>query len=262
MKKKVSIYGGGWVGAPLAFKLALADFDVLVSASQVHAQAKHPHIQVVDFRASEETSQSDWDQMNQSAIQIWSIPPRRKKNSEAYYLQIVQDWVSGLDPQKVEKIIFLSSTSVYANVSAIVDETAEINPSTLMAQAEAIVSASPINTIILRLGGLMGGDRFVAKYFSGKRNDGANCPVNYVHKDDVVNLIALTCEKIQSGIYNIVAPEHPTKQDVGMNDCEKRGMNAGYWDSSQPCLGGKIVSGDKIVEELTYDFKWPDPMEF
>jgi nucleoside-diphosphate-sugar epimerase len=262
MKKKVSIYGGGWVGAPLAFKLALADFDVLVSASQVHAQAKHPHIQVVDFRASEETSQGDWDQMNQSAIQIWSIPPRRKKNSEAYYLQIVQDWVSGLDPQKVEKIIFLSSTSVYANVSSIVDETAEINPSTLMAQAEAIVSASPINTIILRLGGLMGGDRFVAKYFSGKRNDGANCPVNYVHKDDVVNLIALTCEKIQSGIYNIVAPEHPTKQDVGMNDCEKRGMNAGYWDSSQPCLGGKIVSGDKIVEELTYDFKWPDPMEF
>ena len=262
MKKKVSIYGGGWVGAPLAFKLALADFDVLVSASQVHAQAKHPHIQVVDFRASEETSQGDWDQMNQSAIQVWSIPPRRKKNSEEHYLRIVQDWVSGLDPEKVDKIIFLSSTSVYANVSAIVDETAEINASTLMAQAEAIVSASPINTIILRLGGLMGGDRFVAKYFSGKRNDGANCPVNYVHKDDVVNLIALTCEKIQTGIYNIVAPEHPTKQDVGMNDCEKRGMNSGYWDSSQPCLGGKIVSGDKIVEELTYDFNWPDPMEF
>jgi nucleoside-diphosphate-sugar epimerase len=262
MKKKVSIYGGGWVGAPLAFKLAITDFDVLISASQVHAQAKHPHIQVVDFRASEETSQGDWDQMNQSAIQVWSIPPRRKKNSEEHYLRIVQDWVSGLDPDKVDKIIFLSSTSVYANVSAIVDETAEINASTLMAQAEAIVSASPINTIILRLGGLMGGDRFVAKYFSGKRNDGANCPVNYVHKDDVVNLIALTCEKIQTGIYNIVAPEHPTKQDVGMNDCEKRGMNSGYWDSSQPCLGGKIVSGDKIVEELTYDFKWPDPMEF
>jgi isopentenyl phosphate kinase len=47
-----------------------------------------------------------------------------------------------------------------------------------------------------------------------------------------------------------------------MNDCEKRGMNPGYWDSSQPCLGGKIVSGDKIVEELSYEFKWPDPMEF
>ena len=59
-----------------------------------------------------------------------------------------------------------------------------------------------------------------------------------------------------------VAPEHPTKQDVGMNDCEKRGMNPGYWDSSQPCLGGKIVSGDKIVEQLSYEFKWPDPMEF
>jgi nucleoside-diphosphate-sugar epimerase len=262
MKKKISIYGGGWVGAPLAFKLALADFDVTVSASQVHAQAKHPHVHVVDFRANEETTEGDWAQMNQSAIQIWAIPPRRKKNSEEQYLRILHDWVSVLDPKKVEKIIFLSSTSVYANVSAIVDETAEINSTTLMAQAEAIVSASPIKSIILRLGGLMGGDRFVAKYFANKRNDGANCPVNYVHKDDVVNLIALTTEKIKSGVYNIVAPEHPTKQDVGMNDCEKRGMNPGYWDSSQPCLGGKIVSGDKIVEELSYEFKWPDPMEF
>jgi nucleoside-diphosphate-sugar epimerase len=262
MKKNLSIYGGGWVGAPLAFKLALADFEVKVSASQVHQQAKHPKVQVVDFRATDETTESDWALLNQTAIQVWAIPPRRKKNSEEQYLRIVQAWIDGLDPQKVEKIIFLSSTSVYANVSAIVDEMSEINSNSLMAQAEAIVFASPIASIILRLGGLMGGDRFVAKYFSNKRNDGANCPVNYVHKDDVVNLIALTCEKINSGIYNIVAPEHPTKQDVGMNDCEKRGMNPGYWDSSQPCLGGKIVSGDKIVEELTYDFKWPDPMEF
>jgi nucleoside-diphosphate-sugar epimerase len=262
MKKNLSIYGGGWVGAPLAFKLALMDYKVCVSASQVHQQAKHPNIQVVDFRASDESTDSDWAQLNQSAIQIWAIPPRRKKNSEEQYLRIVQDWIAGLDSSRVEKIIFLSSTSVYANVSAVVDERSTINEDSLMAKAEAIVAASPVSSIILRLGGLMGGDRYVAKYFSGKRNDGANCPVNYVHKDDVVNLIALACEKIHSGIYNIVAPEHPTKQDVGMNDCEKRGMNPGYWDSSQPCLGGKIVSGDKIVEELSYDFKWPDPMEF
>lgn len=238
------------------------DYKVCVSASQVHQQAKHPNIQVVDFRASDESTDSDWAQLNQSAIQIWAIPPRRKKNSEEQYLRIVQDWIAGLDSSRVEKIIFLSSTSVYANVSAVVDERSTINDDSLMAKAEAIVAASPVSSIILRLGGLMGGDRYVAKYFSGKRNDGANCPVNYVHKDDVVNLIALACEKIQAGIYNIVAPEHPTKQDVGMNDCEKRGMNPGYWDSSQPCLGGKIVSGDKIVEELSYDFKWPDPMEF
>ena len=100
MKKTVSIYGGGWVGAPLAFKLALADYEVLVSASQVHQQAKHPNIHVVDFRANDETTAGDWAQLNQAPIQIWSIPPRRKKNSEEQYLRIVQDWVDGLDPQK------------------------------------------------------------------------------------------------------------------------------------------------------------------
>ncbi|MEN9730397.1 MAG: hypothetical protein RLZ91_1515, partial [Bacteroidota bacterium] len=109
MKKNISIYGGGWVGAPLAFKLALADFEVKVSASQVHQQAKHPKVQVVDFRATDETTEGDWALLNQSAIQVWAIPPRRKKNSEEQYLRIVQAWVDGLDPQKVQKIIFLSS---------------------------------------------------------------------------------------------------------------------------------------------------------
>jgi len=262
MKKNISIYGGGWVGAPLAFKLALAEFEVTVSASSAHKQAKHPNIKVVEFRAEPNMEKGLWDEMNQSEIQIWAIPPRRKKNSEEFYLQILQDWLSVLDEKIVKKIIFLSSTSIYQNVSDIVDEKSAIVETSLMAQAESLIQASKIPSVTLRLGGLMGGDRFVAKYFSGRRNDGANCPVNYVHKDDVVALCTLTVEKINKGIYNIVAPIHPTKGEVGENDIEKRNMPAGTWDYSQPCLGGKIVSGEKITKELKYQFKHPDPMEF
>jgi nucleoside-diphosphate-sugar epimerase len=262
MKKNISIYGGGWVGAPLAFKLALAEFEVTVSASSAHKQAKHPNIKVVEFRAEPNMEKGLWDEMNQSEIQIWAIPPRRKKNSEEFYLQILQDWLSVLDEMIVKKIIFLSSTSIYQNVSDIVDEKSSIVETSLMAQAEQLIQASKIPSVTLRLGGLMGGDRFVAKYFSGRRNDGANCPVNYVHKDDVVALCALTVEKINKGIYNIVAPIHPTKGEVGENDIEKRNMPSGTWDYSQPCLGGKIVSGEKITKELKYQFKHPDPMEF
>ena len=73
---------------------------------------------------------------------------------------------------------------------------------------------------------------------------------------------ALAAEKIESGIYNIVAPIHPTKGEVGENDIERRGLPAGYWDYSVSCLGGKVVSGDKICNELNYEFRWPDPLEF
>ena len=191
MKKTISIYGGGWVGAPLAFKLALADFAVRVSASTVHPQAAHPNIKVLGFRAEPDMSVENWTSMNDAEVQIWAIPPRRKKNAEENYLKILQEWVDNLPLKQVKKIIFLSSTSVYSNVSDTVDENAEINEDSLMAKAEAIVSAAKVPSVILRLAGLMGGDRYVAKYFSGKRNDGANCPINYVHKDDVVALIAL-----------------------------------------------------------------------
>ena len=175
MKKTISIYGGGWVGAPLAFKLALADFDVRVSASSVHQQAAHPKIKVLDFRAEPEMPAENWSAMNDSEIQIWAIPPRRKKNSEETYLTILQDWVDNLPVGAAKKLIFLSSTSVYANVSDTVDENSGINEDSLMPKAEAIVSSSKVPSLILRLAGLMGGDRYVAKYFSGKRNDGANC---------------------------------------------------------------------------------------
>jgi nucleoside-diphosphate-sugar epimerase len=255
MKKTVSIFGGGWVGAPLAFKLALADFDVQVSASSAHKQAAHPNIKVLDFRAEPGMPEQAWVSMCQSEIHIWAIPPRRKKNSEEHYLEILQDWIQQIDPKLTKKLIFLSSTSVYQNVS-------DIQESSLMAKAEAIIQSANLPVLILRLGGLMGGDRYVAKYFSGKRNDGANCPVNYIHKDDVVALIAQATESITSGIFNVVAPQHPSKMEVGIHDCEQRGLPIGLWDDTQPCLGGKIVSGDALAERLNYTFKWPDPLEF
>jgi nucleoside-diphosphate-sugar epimerase len=262
MKKTISIYGGGWLGAPLAFKLALTDTDVRVSASSVHPQAAHPKISVIEFRAEPEMPAENWSSMNDAEVQIWAIPPRRKKNSEETYLAILQEWVDNLSASSAKKLIFLSSTSVYSNVSDTVDENSGINEDSLMAKAEAIVSSSKTPSVILRLAGLMGGDRYVGKYFSGKRNDGANCPINYVHKDDVVALIALAAERIDSGIYNIVAPIHPTKGDVGENDIERRGLPVGYWDYSVTCLGGKVVSGDKICQELNYEFRWPDPLQF
>jgi nucleoside-diphosphate-sugar epimerase len=262
MKKTVSIFGGGWVGAPLAFKLALADFEVQVSASSAHKQAAHPNIKVLDFRAEPGMPEQACVSICQSDIHIWAIPPRRKKNSEEHYLEILGAWVQQIDPSITKKIIFLSSTSIYQNVSDIVTEESDIQESSLMAKAEAIVQASEIPSLMLRLGGLMGGDRYVAKYFSGKRNDGANCPVNYIHKDDVVALIAKATESIQEGLFNVVAPQHPSKMDVGIYDCEQRGLPIGLWDDTQPCLGGKIVSGDAIAERLHYTFKWPDPLEF
>ena len=74
MKKTVSIFGGGWVGAPLAFKLALADFEVQVSAFSAHKQAAHPNIKVLDFRAEPGMPEQAWVPMCQSEIHIWAIP--------------------------------------------------------------------------------------------------------------------------------------------------------------------------------------------
>lgn len=262
MKKTVSIYGGGWVGAPLAHRLAMSDHPVKVSGSRKRSQASDPNLTEVEFRAESTTTREDWNKMNDGQIQIWAIPPRRKENSEELYLTILQDWISGINANTLEKLIFLSSTSVYKNVPGLVDENSDVNENALLWKAEQLIARSKLPHVILRLGGLMGAERFVAKYFSNRFVDGANCPVNYVHQEDVLELISKIVAKVGSGTYNIVAPEHPAKHEVGESDCMLRNLPMPRWDLAVTCADGKKVSSEKIIKDLKYTFKYPDPRNF
>ena len=262
MKKSISIFGGGWVGAPLAHRLAMSGHSVKVSASRRREQSSDPNLTAVEFRAELTTTRDEWNQMNDGQVQIWAIPPGRKENSEAFYLTILANWMASLNAKRVEKIIFLSSTSVYVNVGGELNEEAAINENALLAKAEALLTASAFPITILRLGGLMGVERFVAKYFSGRFVDGGNCPVNYVHQEDVLELISRSISKIEQGTYNIVAPEHPAKHEVGDADCDLRKMPPAKWDLAAACRDGKMVSSEKIMRELNYSFRYPDPCLF
>ncbi len=262
MKKTVSIYGGGWIGAPLAHRLAMSDHPVKVSASRKRSQASDPNLTEIEFRAELTSSREDWNKMNDSQIQIWAIPPRRKENSEEMYLKILQDWVSGINANTLDKLIFLSSTSVYKNVQGTVDELSEVNENALLYKAEQLIATSNLPHVILRLGGLMGSERFVGKYFSNRFVDGGNCPVNYVQQEDVLELITKVIAKVESGIFNIVAPEHPPKYEVGESDCMLRNLPMPRWDLTVACADGKKVSSEKIMKELKYSFKYPDPRNF
>ena len=62
--------------------------------------------------------------------------------------------------------------------------------------------------------------------------------------------------KISSKTYNVVSPQHPTKQNV--IDFQK----------GIPCKNnthkeqGRIISSEKLQQELMYDFLFPNPLYF
>jgi nucleoside-diphosphate-sugar epimerase len=110
------------------------------------------------------------------------------------------------------------------------------------------------NTLILRLGGLMGEDRYLAKFYKDKPLPQPDYTVNYIHYKDIIGVIQCLLEKgINKGIYNVVAPLHPTKAEV-------------FYAQTGVKLEGerreRIVLVDKLIKETGYRFRYPDPISF
>ncbi|MHA8070320.1 hypothetical protein V7S77_00245 [Aquirufa ecclesiirivi] len=256
----ISILGGGWVGIPLAEKLAKQGYSVQISQSSQTENIQNPHIKLIQWRAEVNSALEAWESILNANTIIWTIPPRRKVNGDHFYQDVLRDFVRLLNQKSYQQVIFLSSTSVYQAENNLVTEESTLE-NNLMTQAEEILQGIQSPLLILRLGGLMGGERYVAKYYAGKLVPSANHPVNYVHRSDVLEIISQGNKNQLQGIYNVVAPQHPIKSDVVKSECGRRGLPLPleYLDDKEAI---KVVSSDKLIQALNYSFQYPDPLSF
>ena len=98
----------------------------------------------------------------------------------------------------------------------------------------------------------MGGSRV----FSNYKITATNQVVNHVHFEDICLILEkMISENIKSKTYNVVAPLHPTKQEV--IDYQK-GKNQ---TSNIQGYGRKITS-DLLQKELKYEYLHMDPRAF
>ncbi len=151
----------------------------------------------------------------------------------------------------------MSSISVYREFDTDVDENVSISDSALQYKAEQLIHSLRKNVIILRLGGLMGEDRVSGRWSKVKSfSDG---PVNYVHRDDVIEIIKkFIASDIDNGLYNVVAPEHPLRSQVHKANANKFGFILGLFEG----MTHRKVSSKRLLEHLDYKFLYPNPLEF
>ena len=105
---------------------------------------------------------------------------------------------------------------------------------------------------ILRLAGLMGDNRLLHKY----QVTDLDQPVNHIHYVDVCSVIIKMIEKgLRSKLYNVVAPLHPSKREV---------IQAQLGETQGPATEakGRIISSTRLIDELDFEFKYPDPRTF
>lgn len=251
----IALLGSGWLGLPLARHFHQQGLQVAASTRQL---TRFPEIEtsgalpfLVDIN-----NRNDRGAFLNSRILIINITC---KNIESF-----QYFIKQIECSLIEKVLLVSSSSVYRNLQREVseDEAAE-NPESVLFQIEQLFRNNPnFQTTILRCSGLIDSRRHPGRFFRhGKQIQQPDAPVNLVHLHDVIGIIdAIIARQAWGDVFNASADSHPSKRafysyartllDLPPPDCADN-------DSAD----FKIVSNIKVKQQLGYRFYHPDLMQ-
>ena len=269
--KSISIIGCGWLGLSLGRFLVERGYRVKGSTTR---EEKLPVLQAAgiepfEIQAGEKLTGDQLDAFFQSDIVILNIPPgRRRPNVETFHPKQVKAVVSKAMEQDVKKLLFISSTGIYGNTGKVMTEADEPQPSSASGRALQTVetylkSQAQLQVTILRLSGLVGGDRKAGRFLAGKKdvaNGGA--PVNLIHRDDCISVIYQIIEQGKWGeVFNLSADKHPSRATFYLAQAQKQGFEPPtFREETESSF--KIISNHKVKEALGYELLYPDPMLF
>lgn len=258
--KSVLIIGCGWLGRITAALLIESGYSVTGTTrtkNNFDALAKlgiTPH--ELDIKPNIEVYVPEAD-----VILISLSPNRRDPKSD--YIGVLKTLGKALSASTAQ-ILMCSSTFVYDELTGTVLEE-DLEPVTdhpnRLLVAEGVLNELIPESTILRLGGIYGYERHPVYHLSGRKKiSRGDAPVNLIHADDAAAITKLLIEKEVNGeVLNLVAPEHPTRNDLYHFKAREFGIEEPEF------LGGgeegKVIDSSKIVTKFGYRFKYSNPME-
>ena len=266
MNKTIAIAGLGWLGKPFALHLQNLGYRVKGSATSLE---KATLLQKSGFDAYHlEISESA---VSGSPIAFFEkvdylvimIPPGLRRNTGANYVLKMTHLLTEIEKSKVKKVILVSSTSVYGDLSGTVTEATIPRPNTesgrqLLATEQLFLDALDINTTIVRFAGLIGLDRHPVHFLAKKQSlTNGNDPVNLIHLNDCIAIISAVIKKQWwNEIFNAVYPDHPLKKEYYPQEAEKKGLKLPEYDDVTMAMGKKIEP-NWLLDVKKYRFNTP-----
>jgi nucleoside-diphosphate-sugar epimerase len=266
---KISIIGFGWLGKPLAEKLQAKGYQVQGSATSEDKVAKlnQDGLDTVLFNLNPHPEGLGFQSLFDTDVLIINVPPRTKSAAPTFHPEQIKYLKELAKLRNVPKIIYVSATSVYPDQNQVARESDELtkgstgNPA--LFEAERILGQDKTYDLtIVRFGGLLGVDRIPGRYFSGKEQVVGDSPVNYIHRDDAVDLMIWIVEKgLWNETYNGVAPLHPKRKEVYERNAADLGFDppVSYQDPDKNSW--KEISADKILA-TGFEFSMSNPLDF
>jgi len=267
----VSLLGAGWLGLPLGRFLLERGFSVLGSTTrterleEIRRAGIRPYLLELGELKPDDKAYADFFR---SGIVVLTLPPGRKREDvEQRYPAQVATVLEAAVRGGVRRLLFTSSTGVYGNTNDWVRESDPANPTraggrALLAAEGVIRSQSELPATILRLAGLVGGDRQPGGFLAGRKDlPNGDAPVNLVHRDDCIRIIYEIIRQERWGeVYNVCADAHPKKRAFYPQQARALGLEPPTFQPGGPA-NYKIVSNEKVKRDLGYSFlysNWGD----
>ena len=267
----ISILGAGWLGMPFGKKLVQLGHTVKGSTTSKDKleKIKAAGMQAFLLKVEEELVGEQLDDFFSCDLLVINIPPgRRNPNVARDYPRQISSILRKACEKDIQRCLFISSTSVYGDENRTVDETEPLHPArqsghALMEAEKRVRDTFGPSTTILRMAGLSGPGRQMGRFLAGRQNlSNGKAPVNLVHLDDCIGVMLAVIQQEKYGeVYNVCADAHPIKEEIYPAQARKLGLEPPtFTDEGE--LSYKVISNEKLKEDLGYTFLHPDPMQF
>lgn len=264
MKQKICVIGCGWLGLPLAKSLIKKGYEVN-GTTRSSEKIKLLQSYGVGAYILDITSEGIIGKLEaclkQCETLILNIPPGLRKNPQSDYVKTMAFLIPFIEASSVDKVLFISSTSVYhddESFPVITESNLEaLKPSSQIIDAESLFqNNSNFKSTMLRFSGLFGEDRHPAKYLAGRNQiKNPNAPVNLIHRTDCISIIEHLIEQdVWGEIFHAATSPHPTKQNYYTSICQTLNLPLPQFNDSQPSKG-KIIDSSKLAQVLDYEFQ-------
>jgi nucleoside-diphosphate-sugar epimerase len=267
-KPSISILGCGWLGLPLAGALVHNGYQIKGSTTteQKLSLLEEKQIKPYLIDLSAKATLAALPAFLQSVVLILNIPPKLRTDGGAAYLEQIRVLLKALSSSPVEKIIFVSSTSVVPDLNRLVNEddvppVSEDAPGDPLLYSEHLIQrGGDWQTTIVRFGGLVGGKRHPGRFLAGKTEvPNPDAPVNLIHLHDCIRIIMQILDQDLWGTdYLACADEHPSRREFYTRAALLSGLTPPLFLDAE-LSSFKIVSNRKLKEELNFTFSYPDP---
>jgi len=244
---KISILGCGWLGKPLAVSFLEDGFSVKGSTT---SYGKIASLETLDIETYivDISEFEDFGAFLKADILIIAIT---SKDIDAFINLIAQ-----IQKSPIQKVIFISSTSVYGRINKIMTEEEIVLENHPLVIIENLFRENTFfETTIIRFAGLFGNERHPANWFKNGREipqpDGF---VNMIHLEDCINIIQETInQNCWNETFNACSNHHPIRRDFYINARKSKGFEFPVF-KEETQFQWKIISSKKIQETLQYTF--------